>query len=229
LGLKPSHILALYKLAEMGAHEKEVLCSTTDVAKGIGISQQTASRRLIEMENLGLITRTREGRNQRVRITASGLQNLTGMYQVLKRVFEASKDEIGIQGVVFSGLSEGSYYMSLEGYRKQFRAKLGFDPYPGTLNLRVRKEDLNERKMLESFPFIYIEGFANQKRSYGPAKCYKALVNDRVNSAIIIPIRAHYGEDVVELIAPQSLRKQLRLKDGDTVQVRVSLRTEAKS
>ncbi len=227
--MKPSHLLALYKLAEMGAHEKEVPCSTGDVARGIGISQQTASRRLIEMENLGLITRTKEGRNQKVRIAGEGLQNLTGMYQVLKRVFEASKEEIVMKGVVFSGLSEGSYYMSLEGYRKQFRAKLGFDPYPGTLNLRVRREDLNDRKMLESFPSIYIEGFANQKRSYGPAKCYKARVNDRVDSAIIIPIRAHYGEDVVELIGPQSLRKQLRLKDGDTVQVRVSLRTETRS
>ncbi len=224
--MKPSHLLALYKLAEMGAHGKEVLCSTEDMAKDIGVSQQTASRRLIEMEDLGFITRTKEGRNQKVRITGDGLQNLTGMYQVLKRVFEASRDEIVVKGVVFSGLSEGSYYMSLEGYRKQFREKLGFDPYPGTLNLKVRREDLNDRKMLESFPFIYIEGFANEKRSYGPAKCYKAVVNERVDSAVIIPIRAHYGEDVVEVIAPRSLRRQLRLKDGDTVQVRVSLRTE---
>ena len=221
--MKPSHLLALYKLAELGAHEKEVLCSTGDVANGIGASQQTASRRLIEMERLGLITRAREGRNQRVRITSEGLQHLTGMYQILKRVFEAPRRELVMNGVVFSGLSEGSYYMSLEGYRRQFRSKLGFDPYPGTLNLRVRKEDLNERRLLESFPFIYVEGFANAKRSYGPAKCYRAVVNEKVQSAIVLPIRAHYGEDVVELVAPQSLRKQLRLRDGDTVRVRVSL------
>ncbi len=206
----------------MGAHNKEVQCSTEDVAQGIGTSQQTASRRLIEMEQLGLIQRTREGRNQRVRITSNGLQNLTGMYKVLKQVFEATKDQLVMNGVVFSGLSEGSYYMNLEGYRKQFRSKLGFDPYPGTLNLRIRKEDQNERRLLESFPFIYIEGFANSQRSYGPAKCFKAVVNDSVQSAIVLPIRAHYGEDVVELIAPHPLRKQLRLKDGDLVRVRVT-------
>ncbi len=221
--MKPSHLLALYKLAELGAHEKEVMCSTVDVANGIGASQQTASRRLIEMEGLGLITRAKEGRNQRVRITNEGVQHLTGMYQILKRVFEAPRGELVMTGVVFSGLSEGSYYMSLEGYRKQFRSKLGFDPYPGTLNLHVRKEDLNERRLLESYPFIYVEGFANAKRSYGPAKCYKAVVNEKGPAAIILPIRAHYGEDVVELIAPQSLRKQLRAKDGDSVRVRVYL------
>jgi len=220
--LKPAHLLALYKLAEMGANEKEIECSTEDVAQGIGTSQQTASRRLIEMEQLGLIQRTREWRNQRVRITSNGLQHLTGMYRVLKRVFEAAKEELVMNGVVFSGLSEGSYYMSLEGYRKQFRSKLGFDPYPGTLNLRIRKEDQNERRLLESFPFIYVEGFANAQRSYGPAKCFKAVVNEKIQSAIVLPIRAHYGEDVVEIIAPHPLRKQLKLKDGDLVRVRVT-------
>ncbi len=222
--MKPAHLLALYKLAEMGAHQKEIQCSTEDVAQGIGTSQQTASRRLIEMEQLGLIHRTRDGRNQRVQITNDGLQRLTGMYRVLKQVFEATKNELVMNGVVFSGLSEGSYYMSLEGYRKQFRSKLGFDPYPGTLNLRIGKEDQNERRLLESFPFIYVEGFANAQRSYGPAKCFKAVVNEKIQSAIVLPIRAHYGEDVVEIIAPQPLRKLLRLKDGDTVKVRVTAR-----
>ncbi len=214
----------MYKLAELGAHEKEILLTTGEVARAVGSSQQTASRRLIEMESDGLVVRTKVGRNQKLQITAAGLGQLTVMHQVLKRVFESPKDKVVIHGVVFSGLSEGSYYVGLEGYRKQFRSKLGFDPYPGTLNLRVKREDLNERRILESFPSVYIEGFANEKRTYGPAKCYRAIVNDKVDSAIIIPIRAHYGEDVVELISPHQLRKQLRLKDGDVVRVSVLLR-----
>jgi len=173
------------------------------------------------MEKAGLIQRTWEGRSQTVQITGNGLQQLAGMHRVLKNVFESSSSELVMSGVVFSGLSEGSYYMSLEGYRKQFRSKLGFDPYPGTLNLRVRKEDQNQRRLLESFPFIYVEGFSNSKRSYGPAKCFKTIVDEKVQSAIVLPIRAHYGEDVVEIIAPHSLRKQLKLKDGDVVRVRV--------
>lgn len=221
--MKPDHILVLYKLAESGAYDKEVSSNTKDLAREIGASQQTASRRLIEMEKLGLIERVREGRNQRVRITKEGLSNLTGMYQVLRRVFEAPKKELVMNATVFSGLGEGSYYMSLEGYTRQFRSRLGFDPFPGTLNLRVRKEDLSERRLLESYPFIPIDGFANEKRTYGGAKCYKAIVNEKTRGAIVIPIRAHYGEDVVEIISPESLRKRLRLKDGDVVRVRALL------
>jgi riboflavin kinase, archaea type len=219
--LKPSHLLALYRLSEIGATDKEVVCSTSDVAKGIGGSQQTASRRLIEMEKLGLIERARVGRDQKLRITGEGYRQLSDMYMNLKRVFEAPKKDLVINGTVFTGLSEGSYYMSLDGYKKQFISKLGFDPFPGTLNLRVSKEDLNDRKSLETYPFVYIEGFANEKRTYGPAKCFRATVNDEVKSAIVLPIRAHYGEDVVELIAPVSLRKRFKLKDGDRVSVRV--------
>src|SRR6266705_3594833 len=174
------------------------------------------------MEKAGLIRRTWEGRSQTVEITSNGLQHLAEMHKVLKSLFEASSGELVMNGLVFSGLSEGSYYMGLEGYRKQFRAKLGFDPYPGTLNLRVRKKDQNQRRLLESLPFIYVEGFSNSKRSYGPAKCFKTVVNEKVDSAIVLPIRAHYGEDVVEIISPQPLRKLLKLKDGDLVRVRVT-------
>src|SRR6266704_4702908 len=204
----------------MDAHDKRIECRSRDVALGIGSSQQTASRRLIEMEKAGLIQRSWDGRTQKVQITKEGLQQLAGMHRVLKGVFESSPGELVMNGVVFSGLSEGSYYMGLDGYRKQFRSKLGFDPYPGTLNLRIRKEDQNERRLLESFPFIYVEGFANAQRSYGPAKCFKAVVNEKIQSAIVLPIRAHYGEDVVEIIAPHPLRKQLKLNDGDLVRVR---------
>jgi riboflavin kinase, archaea type len=221
--LKPDHLLALYKLSEMGATEEEVVCSTSDLAKGIGTSQQTASRRLIEMEKLRLIERTRTGRDQRLRITGDGYRELSEMFLNLKRVFEAPKKDLVITGTVFTGLKEGSYYMSRDGYRKQFIAKLGFDPYPGTLNLKVSKENLNERKSLETYPSVYIEGFANENRTYGPAKCFRALINDEVNCAIVMPIRAHYGQDVVELIAPVSLRKKFNLADGDTVHVRVPI------
>jgi riboflavin kinase len=222
--MKPSHLLALYKLSELGATEKDVLCNTSDVAKGIGSSQQTASRRLIEMEKLGLIERTRNGRDQKLRITGEGYHQLSDMYLNLKRVFEAPKKDLVITGTVFTGLSEGSYYMSLDGYRKQFISKLGFDPFPGTLNLRIGKEDINNRKILDTYPFVYVEGFANEKRTYGPAKCFRAIVNDEVKSAIVLPIRAHYGKDVVELIAPVSLRKQFKLADGDKVRVRVPIK-----
>lgn len=219
--MKASNLIALYKLAEIGAYARPVQVSTGMVARDLDVSQQTASRRLIEMEKRGLIERSLEGRNQRVRITREGLNNLGEMYRVLKPVFENPKKEIIMNAVLFSGLSEGSYYMSLEGYRKQFRSKLGFDPFPGTLNLRVAKDSMSERREMNAFPHISIEEFADKDRTYGGARCYRALVNRKIDAAIVVPIRAHYGEDVLEIIAAENLRKRLRLKDGDVVSVQV--------
>jgi riboflavin kinase, archaea type len=219
--LKPSLLIALYKLAEMGAYEKEVSLSTGMFATSLGLSQQTASRRLIQMEKQGLIERTADGRAQRVKITKAGLNSLGEMYKTLRPAFEGRKQELSINAMVFSGLSEGSYYMSMEGYRKQFRSKLGFDPFPGTLNLRVTKDSMVERRQLGSHPFVAIDGFADKERTFGGARCYPVMVSGKVRGAIVVPIRAHYGEDVIEIIAPENLRRRFRLKDGDVVEVQV--------
>ena len=220
--LKPTLLIALYKLAELGAYAQEVSLSTGAFAKGLGLSQQTASRRLIEMERLRLIERSIDGKAQRVRITRVGLNSLSEMYKTLKPAFEGAKQELTIKATVFSGLSEGSYYMSMEGYRKQFKSKLGFDPFPGTLNLRVTKDSMIQRRELESHPFVNIDGFADKDRTYGGARCYPVVVGTKVHGAIVMPIRAHYGEDVIEIIAPENLRRRLKLQDGDLVEVQVS-------
>jgi riboflavin kinase, archaea type len=115
--------------------------------------------------------------------------------------------------------------MSMEGYRKQFRSKLGFDPFPGTLNLRVTRDSMVQRRELENHPFVAIDGFADKERTYGGARCYHVIVGGKIRGAIVEPIRAHYGKDVIEIIAPENLRRRLRLKDGDVVEVQVPLGT----
>lgn len=219
--MKASHLLTLYRLAEMGAAGNFVTLSTGVIANNSDVSQQTASRRLIEMQKQGLVEKSTNGRALRIKITREGLNGLSEMYKVLKPVFEAPEKDLVMEAVVFTGLSEGSYYMSLEGYRKQFRSKLGFDPFPGTLNLRLTKEGVSERRELEKYPFVTIDGFADKDRTYGGARCYPVSVDKKVRGAIVMPIRAHYGDDVIEIIAPDNLRRQLHLKDGDVVKVRV--------
>lgn len=219
--IKPSLLITLYKLIEVGAYPDEIIFTTTELAKLLGASQQTASRHLIELEKMGLIRRVRLGRRESVQITPGGVKHLDNMFLTLKRAFEMKKTEVVFEGVVFSGLGEGAYYVSQPGYKKQFVAKLGVDPYPGTLNLRVRKEDQEEARLLEASPFILIEGFQDGTRSFGPAKCYHAKIGDSVEAAVILPVRTHYAGDVAELISTEYLRKKLHLKDGDAVKVTV--------
>jgi riboflavin kinase len=218
--IKPSLLITLYKLIEVGAYPDEVIFTTSELAKLLKVSQQTASRHLIELEKMGLIHRVRLGRRESIKITGAGVNHLDNMFLTLKRAFEMKKTETVFEGLVFSGLGEGAYYVSQPGYKKQFLEKLGFEPYPGTLNLRVRKEDQEDVRLLEASPFILIEGFTNGNRSFGPAKCLHGKIDDKINGALIIPVRTHYSGDVVEVISPDFLRKLLHLKDGDTVKFR---------
>jgi len=218
--IKPSLLITLYKLIEVGAYPDEVIFTTTDLAKLLGASQQTASRHLIELEKIGLIHRVRLGRRESIKIMPSGAKQLDNMFLTLRRAFEMKKTEFVFEGVVFSGLGEGAYYMSQDGYKKQFVDKLGFSPYPGTFNLRVRKENQEDVRMLEASPFILIEGFTDGKRSFGPAKCFHGKIADKFACALISPVRTHYQGDVVEIISSEYLRKALRVKDGDPVKVR---------
>jgi len=213
----------LYKLAELGATSETIEISTTRLAELLGFSQQTASRHLIELERMGLIKRETSRRGWKIRLTEKGLSMLKQIYYGLKKVIEGVKmGMIKIEGEVFTGLGEGAYYVSKEGYIKQFVKKLGFKPYPGTLNLRLKAEkDLKARSELESYPPIIIEGFESEGRSFGPVKCYKAIINNEVEGAVVIAMRSHYGPSVLELIAPIYLREKLKLKDGDKIEVRI--------
>jgi riboflavin kinase len=204
----------------VGAYPDEVIFTTTELAKLVGSSQQTASRHLIELERMGLIHRVRLGRRESIKIMPAGAKHLNNMFLTLRRAFEMKRSELVFEGALFSGLGEGAYYMSQEGYRKQFAEKLGFSPYPGTFNVRVRKEDQEDVRLLEASPFILIEGFTNGNRSFGPAKCFLGKIADKFPCALIAPVRTHYEGDVVEIISSEYLRKALHAKDGDVVKVR---------
>jgi len=223
--MRASLLITLYKIAETAGSIGEAECTTSEIAKKLGLSQQTASRHLIELERLGHIKRMKAARGELIQITPKGAEQLNLMYLTLQRIFEGPKREVLIEGEVFTGLREGAYYVSQPGYRRQFIEKLGFDPYPGTLNLKVEKQSQRERKILETYPSITLEGFMNGTRSFGQVKCYRARLNDRVDGIVVTALRSHYGEDVLEIIAPKNLREILGLKDGDSVKVRVFIST----
>jgi riboflavin kinase len=126
-----------------------------------------------------------------------------------------------MEGSLFTGLKEGAYYVSQEGYRKQFLDKLGFDPYFGTLNLKLTS--IENRLKLDTLPYIRIEGFESEGRTFGPARCYEAIVNDTEKGAVIVALRSHYDPSVIEVISPIYLRDRFKLKDGDIVKVKIPI------
>ncbi|RLI73418.1 riboflavin kinase [Archaeoglobales archaeon] len=211
----------LKQLALMNASKKVLKISSKELADRINQSLQTAARKLKDLENDELIERTLTKDGQFIVITEKGKRRLYREYLDYKKIFEEG-EVVTIKGKVFSGVGEGRYYVSLNGYKKQFIEKLGFNPYPGTLNLKIPKEQLYFRRRLDEEEGILIQGFKTPDRSFGDVKAFKCKVNG-VEGAVVLPKRTHYPPDVLELIAPVKLRDVVNIKDGDIIEVEVYL------
>ncbi len=221
--LEWQHLYMLLKLSEMGAYRRTAKISTEYLATKLGISQQTASRHLIELERQGWIQRKITPQGSLIKLEDKGTNELQKLYSNLKFLIEkAYPPSVTLEGTVFTGLGEGAYYTSKENYRRQFSEKLGFDPYPGTLNLKLTSDyDVKTRLELEAYPAIEVTGFKNEDRTFGLVKCYPAIIENKVKGALITAMRSHYDVSVLEIIAPVCLRKQLNLKDGNKVKIEV--------
>ncbi len=217
------HMFTLLRLAEMGAHRRTAKISTEFLARKLNMSQQSASRHMIALERDGLIKRIVTTEGCLVTFTEAGTGRLKSLYTDLKCLMESAyPPSITLEGTVFTGLGEGAYYVTRDSYKKQFLEKLGFEPYPGTLNLRLTTDyDVRTRAELEVYPAIDIEGFQNDTRTFGSVRCYPAIVENRVKGALITALRSHYDTSVVEIIAPVFLRKNLQLKDGHKVKTEI--------
>lgn len=217
------HLYMLLKLAEMGAYKRTAKISTEYLAKKLGISQQTASRYFIELEREGWIQRNITPDGSLIKIEDQGIKELQKLYLGLKVLMEKSyPPSVTLEGTVFTGLGEGAYYVTKEHYRHQIVEKLGFDPYPGTLNLKLSMDyDVKTRMELDAYPAIELKGFKNEDRTFGLVKCYPAVIGNQVKGALITALRSHYDASVVEIIAPICLRKALCLRDGNKVKVEV--------
>lgn len=123
-----------------------------------------------------------------------------------------------IVGIVTAGLGEGTFFMSMDHYKKEIKKKLGFDAYPGTLNLKVEYGQLYPFKKINP---IKIMGFKKNNKIFGGAICYKAKIDD-IDGAIIIPDITKHKNDIIEFIAPINLKSGLDIKDGDKIKIQLT-------
>ena len=129
-------------------------------------------------------------------------------------------------GTLETGLGEGGYYISKEGYMEQFIEKLSWIPYKGTFNLRLEDDEVPKIEAMKAAEGILINGFEEEGRTFGKAWIFKCtLENDGTvveKCAIISPKRTHYKR-VVEIISPTYLRRDLDVEDGARFRVKVNL------
>ena len=222
--LKIQHLITLTELLSKGAKNNYVSITTSTLGKRIGKSQQAASKHLLELESGGFILRLAIGKKVSVKLSQKGFEKISEIYNVLKNSLETVPPTIDVDGKLVTGMGEGKYYMSLKGYTKQFSKKIGYIPFPGTLNIKLeKKEQIESLRQLTNLEGIKIDGFSDGKRTYGWVKCFSCRINDKIEAEIILLERTHHDLSTIEIISKSEIRKKLGLKNGANVAIRVSI------
>jgi riboflavin kinase, archaea type len=125
-----------------------------------------------------------------------------------------------IQGVIFSDLGQASKFMALDWVQEALRQRLGFAPYPATLNVRPstpQDAQLWEeiQREIAAVPLAPLEvGFCsadlylvNVKRLVGSGEL--------VRGAVLLPAVIDYPKDKIEIVAQVRVKDALCVKDGD--------------
>lgn len=210
----------LKAIALMGGCRGSVRVSSQTIGELLKASPQTASRRIRALESQSLISRVMSPDGQDITVTKKGEDELRREYADYCRLFAHDSAHYNLTGILINGLGEGRYYMSLEPYKKQFLRFLGFEPFPGTFNLRLSGQSIPTRKKLESLEWITIHGFTADGRTFGDVRCLPCRIND-IPCGIVVPGRTHYPEDIIEVIAAVGLRDALGVKENDTGNVEI--------
>lgn len=211
---------ALKQLALLGGLVDHVEISSSEFADLIDASQQTASRRILELVSRGLIEREMGVKKQLLKISLEGMEILKTEAAAYRRIFELAH-AVHIRGLVSSGVGEGKYYISQEGYTRQFERHLGYAPFPGTLNIELQGPEVNKLRILKANPGILIERFQTPERTFGEVYAWRGTIQGQPCAAIL-PKRSHYTR-VLEIIAPEHLRSRLDLEDGTEVEIEVEV------
>ena len=214
------YTFALRKIALLGGIDDYIAVSSRELGDALEMSQQSASKRILELLEQKLIVRDLGARKQRIKLTEKGLDELKKEYNEYRRIFELD-DHIVIHGKVANGMGEGGYYICQPQYMRQFERVLGFTPFEGTFNMLVDKDDIGKLDMIKSSAGYLISGFVSEGRSFGNVIAYKAKIRN-IDCAVVVPERSHYKE-IIEIICQYHLRRTLSLNEGDNVELRVEL------
>jgi len=204
----------VFYLLQKGAHREPKRITTGEIAEGIGVSQQTASRKLIALEQEGAVVRT----GGAISLTPLAVSRVRAF---VSEVLESLRGEATLfSGSVSSGIGKGAYFVSQKEYVDGFKKHLDFSPFAGTLNVKIEGEDIEKRITLREQSPIRVPGFARGKTSFGKIDCYRCVING-LPGAVIFPEMSVHGLQVIEVISPFNLRKKLSLTDGSKVSVEI--------
>ncbi|MGD8521672.1 MAG: CTP-dependent riboflavin kinase [Desulfobacterales bacterium] len=126
-----------------------------------------------------------------------------------------------LNGKIVSGVEQGAFFTQLDWFQKQCAEKLGYVPYPGTLNLELSSEDIPKVEVIEQKSEIE---FIPPDSTFCSGRAYPVDI-EGIRAAIIMPaeqVRVH-GKNIIEVISEVKLKDALGADDGDSVELIVDI------
>jgi CTP-dependent riboflavin kinase len=126
-------------------------------------------------------------------------------------------------GIVFSDLGKASSFMVLDWVQTLLKERLGYYPFPATLNLRPRtSEDIElwRRAKMERAGVPLTEATAG----HCGARLFRIEIHEpargtgsKVEGAILLPEVKEYPKDKIEIVAAMRLKDHFGIQDGDAL------------
>ena len=82
------------------------------------------------------------------------------------------KTTLPLIGTITTGMGDAKKFLSLTGYLDQFQSILGYEPFPGTLNITLNAHSTQLKSNLSDLDSLLIHEWTDGDRTYGPCLLY---------------------------------------------------------
>lgn len=125
-------------------------------------------------------------------------------------------------GVVFSDLGQAASFMALDWVQEALKKRLGFAPFPATLNLRPKApQDARLwhalRRETEGISLPTADGHCSARLYRVDIYIGGSRPDDKVEGAVLVPDVRGYPKDKIEIVAPVRLKEAYGVQDGDSL------------
>ena len=124
-------------------------------------------------------------------------------------------------GIIFSDLGQAASFMALEWVQTALQQRLGFLPFPATLNVRP-KGAADAQVWCDMRGNSAGVALANEQDGFCEARLFPIALlvpsgaeADKIPGAILLPEVKNYPHDKIEIVAPVRLKEHLGVHDGD--------------
>lgn len=124
-------------------------------------------------------------------------------------------EQLKIAGKIVGGAKQGAFFTRLDWVQEQCLNKLGFAPWPGTLNLEIPVEHVT---VIEELRVTKGLELVSPDSNYCSGHVIPVSI-EGLPAAIVLPaedVRVH-AKNIIEIISPEMLKESLGVKDGDWV------------